>query len=590
MSASNQQTLAISGAIERHQMLEKRELYSMEKNTNEQILKPLSKMTEGNKKQYIADVKVMNYLLQAIPNDINNSVNMCKNAKDMLEQMKRLMYGSDVISHVRHSGLMDEFDKFTAKEGESLESVYERFITLVNIMIRNNVRLIPVLINTNFLNCLQPEWSKYVTMFRHNQTGDVVSYDHLYDSLLQSEPHVQALKAKKAAKNHDPLALLAYLNAFLSQSHSNSSYLPQPYCLIHPLSVVNYEDENEGRQNRVQAFNAGNKNDETMNDEVVINLKDKENDFMLDNSYGDETLEELTAAVIMMARIRLADDNAESKPSYDAKVVSEKAIAAQPKMYHGEVIHSTNLIIDSPETEETLKNAKESRLKMRNKMVQLDYGKLNALYEKFVPQQESSVEQTYFSILSTSNDYYETKEVTPGLQILKIPKESKLLKMFEKIGLEINDLQKRIDVTLLEDRQRRWMSDIQNSLREFYKTNVILISKSLSKNLKDLQQELIDEGKKILFTTSVPVKSKNLRATSVVTKSRLNVAKTPTVTNKTPKSKTAQSQSSVTKRRNNVRSKSNTLVTTQKWVAKMFTLPSALVSCDADDSACHLDC
>ncbi|GJX33565.1 hypothetical protein Tco_0243420, partial [Tanacetum coccineum] len=100
--------------------------------TVKQILEPLSKMTEGNKKQYIADVKVMNYLLQAIPNDIYNSVDACKNAK--------------------------------SKKGESLESVYERLTMFVNITDRNNVRLIPVSINTKFLNCLQPEWSKYVTM------------------------------------------------------------------------------------------------------------------------------------------------------------------------------------------------------------------------------------------------------------------------------------------------------------------------------------------------------------------------------------------------------------------------------------------
>ncbi|GJU19433.1 hypothetical protein Tco_1152775, partial [Tanacetum coccineum] len=49
-------------------------------NTNEQILESLSKIIEGNKKQYIVDVKVMNYLLQAIPNDIYNSVDACKNA------------------------------------------------------------------------------------------------------------------------------------------------------------------------------------------------------------------------------------------------------------------------------------------------------------------------------------------------------------------------------------------------------------------------------------------------------------------------------------------------------------------------------
>ncbi|GJX63073.1 hypothetical protein Tco_0295973 [Tanacetum coccineum] len=203
-------------------------------------------MTEGNKKQYIVDVRVMNYLLQAIPNDIYNSVDACKNSKDMWERIKRLMFGFDVTNHVRHSRLMDKFDKFTAKEGESLESVYERLTTLVNIMDRNNVRPIPVSINTKFLNCLQPEWSKYVTMVHHNQIGDVVSYDQLYDSLVQFEPHVQASKAKKATKNYDPLAILAHSNASSLQSHANSSYSPQPYYVTHPSSIVDYEDDYQG--------------------------------------------------------------------------------------------------------------------------------------------------------------------------------------------------------------------------------------------------------------------------------------------------------------------------------------------------------
>ncbi|GJY27475.1 hypothetical protein Tco_0403242 [Tanacetum coccineum] len=143
----------------------------------------------------------------------------------------------------------------------------------------------------------------------------------------------------------------------------------------------------------------------------------------------------------------------------------KKAIAAQPKMYHGEMLHSTNLKIDSPDSEETLEDK----------------------------EKKSSVEQTYFSFPSHSNDCSESKEVTLDLTIPKMPKESKLLKLFEKIGLAINDLRKRIDVTLLEDRKRRWMLNIQNSLREFYKTDVIPMSDSLSMNLKELQQELIEE-------------------------------------------------------------------------------------------------
>ncbi|GJT71800.1 hypothetical protein Tco_1031086 [Tanacetum coccineum] len=167
-------------------------------------------------------------------------------------------------------------------------------------------------------------------------------------------------------------------------------------------------------------------------------------------------------------------------------------------MYYGEMLYNTKLKIDSPHSKETLEDAEESRLKMRNKMVQLNYGKLNALYETFVPQKEPSVEQTYFSFSTTSNECSKSNEVMLDLQIPKMAKESKLLKMFEKIGLAIGELRNRIDVTLLEDTQRRWMSDSQNSLREFYKTIVIPMSESFSKTLKELQQELIEVVQEML--------------------------------------------------------------------------------------------
>nr|GFB08765.1 hypothetical protein [Tanacetum cinerariifolium] len=79
-------------------------------------------------------------------------------------------------------------------------------------------------------------------MVRHNQTGSVVSYDVLYDKLVQFEPHVLASRAKKATKNHDSLALIAYSNSSSSHSHANSSYSPQPYYVTHPSSVVDYDD------------------------------------------------------------------------------------------------------------------------------------------------------------------------------------------------------------------------------------------------------------------------------------------------------------------------------------------------------------
>ncbi|GJT15819.1 hypothetical protein Tco_0874525 [Tanacetum coccineum] len=90
----------------------------------------------------------------------------------------------------------------------------------------------------------------------------------------------------------------------------------------------------DGRVN-IQTKNAG-YGGNAMKDEAGSNLKDEENDFMLDNSYEEETLEELTAAVMMMARIQTADGNAETVPSYDAKTVSE--VNASPKV-HEQVSH-----------------------------------------------------------------------------------------------------------------------------------------------------------------------------------------------------------------------------------------------------------
>ncbi|GJW64529.1 hypothetical protein Tco_0116413 [Tanacetum coccineum] len=110
---------------------------------------------------------------------------------------------------------------------------------------------------------------------------------------------------------------------------------------------------------------------------------------------------------------------------------------------------------------------------------------------------KSSIEQTYFSIPSTSNNSSESKDVTLELPISKMPNESKLLKLFNKMGVAIHGLRTRFDKTLLEDGQRRWMSDSQNSLREFYKTDVISMSNSLSKNLKELKEELFEEGKNV---------------------------------------------------------------------------------------------
>nr|GEX10298.1 retrovirus-related Pol polyprotein from transposon TNT 1-94 [Tanacetum cinerariifolium] len=60
-----------------------------------------------------------------------------------------------------------------------------------------------------------------------------------------------------------------------------------------------------------------------MTDEAGGNLNEEQNDFMLDNAYGDDTFEELSVAVIMMAHIQPTDDKSDAEPKYDSEVISE---------------------------------------------------------------------------------------------------------------------------------------------------------------------------------------------------------------------------------------------------------------------------
>ncbi|GKD64809.1 integrase, catalytic region, zinc finger, CCHC-type containing protein [Tanacetum coccineum] len=211
MSTANQQTLAESGAEGRPLILEKGSyvpwasqfLRLLDNKREEGVLMRNSIDKGPYKRKEIVD-----------PND---------DTKKILEPIKDIsvedidQYYADIKE--RHSRLMNEFDKFVAKDGESLTSMYERFSTLINNMDQNKVKPKEISINTKLLNSLQPDWSKYVTLTHQKYILETEHYDKLYDYLIQFEPHVKPLKAKKAARNHDPLALVA--NSYANPSYSH---------------------------------------------------------------------------------------------------------------------------------------------------------------------------------------------------------------------------------------------------------------------------------------------------------------------------------------------------------------------------------
>ncbi|GKB58961.1 hypothetical protein Tco_0915147 [Tanacetum coccineum] len=121
---------------------------------------------------------------------------------------------------------------------EALVSVYNSFAQLMNDLEKNGIIFPKVTINTKFLNCLQPEWLKYATQVLLEKTLTEDSYDDLFNYLQQFEKLVNASRAKKLEKSHDPLALVAHTGS--------SSRTTTPYNVTHPSSVVDHDDDYQG--------------------------------------------------------------------------------------------------------------------------------------------------------------------------------------------------------------------------------------------------------------------------------------------------------------------------------------------------------
>nr|GFC30936.1 hypothetical protein [Tanacetum cinerariifolium] len=118
---------------------------------------------------------------------------------------------------------------------ESIESYYHHFLKLLNDLKRNKHFPEKIASNLKFLNNLQPEWSRYVTIVHQTKDLHTADYTQLYDFLKYNKKKVDELKAERIAKIQDSLALMANSkNPYASpaphqdQSPFNQNFLQQP--------------------------------------------------------------------------------------------------------------------------------------------------------------------------------------------------------------------------------------------------------------------------------------------------------------------------------------------------------------------------
>nr|GEY05634.1 hypothetical protein [Tanacetum cinerariifolium] len=148
-------------------------------------------------------------ILTWIDNDIYSTVDAYPNACEMWKAIERLKQGESINVQDLETNLYWEFRKFTSRDGESLESYYSRFYKMMNELVRNQCVVTNHQVNVQFLLQLQLEWQRFVTLVKQSQELKTVSYHKLYDILKQHQNEVNEIRAKRLARNANPLALVA---------------------------------------------------------------------------------------------------------------------------------------------------------------------------------------------------------------------------------------------------------------------------------------------------------------------------------------------------------------------------------------------
>nr|GEY11926.1 hypothetical protein [Tanacetum cinerariifolium] len=168
--------------------------------------------TAEEKKTQNIDRLARSILIQGLPKDNYSPIDSNETAKDIWNDLKRQMHGSEYGEQDRKAAILYEYETFKATEGEQLIDTYLRYLQVINDLKKCGYKKDNCELNYKFLNNLQPEWKQYGTLMRQTKNLMDINIDALYNILKQNQGEVNdalGYKKKVVVVTLDPLALVA---------------------------------------------------------------------------------------------------------------------------------------------------------------------------------------------------------------------------------------------------------------------------------------------------------------------------------------------------------------------------------------------
>ncbi|GJX94540.1 ribonuclease H-like domain-containing protein [Tanacetum coccineum] len=221
--------------------------------SNERILwNPLKKdqFPDWERSQYVFTDEPRLY-----PRTSTHIHNHYTDAKDIWENVKMILEGSELTKDDRESQLYDEFEHFRQIKGETIQGYYVRFTKLINDMRNIKMTMSRMQLNSKFVNNMLPEWSRFITEVKLNRGLKESNCDQLYAYLKQHEVHAnenRIMMERFGQPNNDPLALVS--DASVQQYPAQSSKSPQSSTEPYPSDNFQLDSGSSSTENLIESL------------------------------------------------------------------------------------------------------------------------------------------------------------------------------------------------------------------------------------------------------------------------------------------------------------------------------------------------
>ncbi|GJS16423.1 retrovirus-related pol polyprotein from transposon TNT 1-94 [Tanacetum coccineum] len=167
---------------------------------------------------------LLNLGKQSIPKDIYSLINHYTDAKDIWENVKMILEGSELTKDDRESQLYDEFEHFCQNKGETIQGYYVR-------------------------------GGRFITEVQLNSILEIFDEAALYAYLKQHEVHAnenRIMMERFIQPNNDPLALVS--DASVQQYPTQSSKSPQPTKEPSPADHFQLDSGSSSTENLIESL------------------------------------------------------------------------------------------------------------------------------------------------------------------------------------------------------------------------------------------------------------------------------------------------------------------------------------------------